>query len=137
MKQPPGCDLRLGGSRSTTVLLVVAALALVPLSLLNLHGRRVGRMLSWIVVPVAFVGNLFLAADRATVRSGPPAGLRRIDARALLDAAHGARPAWVSSLPDVRFGVVVAAGLLAVALLAAPSARRYFREDEQVEWLDI
>jgi hypothetical protein len=63
-------DLRFGGSRTTTVLLVVAALALVPLSLLNLHGRRVGRMLSWIVLPVAFVGNLFLAGDRTTVRSG-------------------------------------------------------------------
>lgn len=102
---------------------------------INLAGRRIGRVLSWIVLPLTLAGNFLIMASNAAVtetlrarfNDSGDAALQSLDVQALVDAAYSAYPAWVPAMLGVRFAVVILACVLAVVLLALRPARSYFR----------
>lgn len=116
---------------------VVIAVGLAVLALLNLAGKRVGRILSLSFQPVLLVvDGLIIASQLFAVRllesafdGSGDATLRRVDVRALLDAATDAYPDWLPYLTGARFVVTPLASVLVIILLVVPSANAYFRKD--------
>lgn len=105
------------GSEGLAVVLVVI---LVALALLNLAGRRIGSILSWIFQPVLLVmgvviipGQLFTEKLLARV----PA-FARLDVHALVEAASGAMPGWLPYVNVAKL-VLTTAGSVAVIVLLA------------------
>ncbi|THV41465.1 hypothetical protein [Glycomyces buryatensis] len=104
---------------------------------LTLARCRIGRILSWIVLPLVLIGNVLIMASNAaaaeTVQavfdSSEDAAVRGLDAAALLEAASAAYPEWLPALEAVRLAIVVIGCVLGVVLLALRPARRYFRKD--------
>jgi hypothetical protein len=111
------------------------AAAIAALGLIVLAGKRIGRVLSFIALPLVLAGNALILASNATATAkvqslfdaSDDAGARSLDAAAILDAAFAAYPAWLPALEGVRFAVVVAGCVLGVVLLALHPARAYFR----------
>jgi hypothetical protein len=137
------------GSNSAELPLPIAIVViLATLAVLNLAGNRIGRILSWIFHPILFVagciiipGQLFTTQylEAAFKKSGDPM-LERINVQAMVDAATHVFPGW---LPYVNVGKLVLTtlgSLLVIILLAAPSARAFFRKarpaTEQAQRLD-
>ncbi|NRQ37538.1 hypothetical protein HII36_37760 [Nonomuraea sp. NN258] len=122
-----------GGSEAPAIVLVLVLLALV---VLNLAGKRIGRILSWIFQPVLFAmgiviipGQLFTAQFLASsFRESGDATLMRIDAQALVDAAMQAMPAWLTAASAAKLVLTTLGSVFVVVLLALPSARAYFRK---------
>jgi hypothetical protein len=127
--------VRLDEGGAAIVLPVAIALCVAALAVLNLAGKRVGRILTWIVQPLVLLGNLaIMASQQSAVRvvesvfaSSGDAELQRIDVQALFDAAFAAYPSWLPPLVNVRNVVVILGSVLVIVLLALPSARSYFR----------
>ncbi|MEU2851529.1 hypothetical protein [Streptomyces syringium] len=99
---------------------------LTALGALNLAGSPTGRLLSWIVEPMVFLGVGFITAGQvfataytraAFARSAEPAA-RTIDARALIAAADSGFPAWLRPLVLIRFPLATLGSVLVMALLA-------------------
>lgn len=113
---------------------IAAAIALLGATLLA--GRRAGRVLTFIALPLVLAGNAVIMASNATAAAkvqalfdaSDDAAVRSLDAAAILDAAFAAYPAWLPALEGVRFAVVVAGCVLGVVLLALRPARAYFRK---------
>lgn len=114
---------------------VAIVLALATLALLNLNGKRLGRILSWIFQPILFIagviiipGQVFVAPllESAFKSSGDPA-LARIDVPALVDAAVQVMPGWLLYANIGKLALTTLGSVLVVVLLALPSARAYFR----------
>lgn len=101
-----------------------------------LAGKRIGRVLAFIVLPLVLAGNALIMASNATATAkvqalfdaSGDAAVRSLDAAAILDAAFNAYPAWLPALEGVRFAVVLAACVLGVVLLVLRPAREYFRK---------
>jgi hypothetical protein len=112
---------------------IAAAIAL--LGALALAGKRTGRVLSFIALPLVLAGNALIMASNATAAAkvqalfdaSDDAGVRSLDAAAILDAAFGAYPGWLPALEGIRFAVVVAGCVLGVVLLALRPARAFFK----------
>jgi hypothetical protein len=111
------------------------AAAIAALGAMVLAGKRIGRVLSFIALPLVLAGNALIMASNATATakvqaifdaSDDPA-VRSLDAAAILDAAFAAYPDWLPALEGVRFAVVIAGCVLGVVLLALRPARAYFR----------
>ncbi|MFI6577128.1 hypothetical protein ACIBFB_15120 [Nocardiopsis sp. NPDC050513] len=101
-----------------------------------LAGKRFGRVLSWIFLPLVLIGNGLIMASNAAAadtvqtlfdESGDPA-LQSLDAGALLDAAYSAYPGWLPAVESARFAIVTLGCLVAVVLLALRPARTHFRK---------
>ncbi|GAA2144923.1 hypothetical protein [Glycomyces algeriensis] len=113
---------------------IAAAIALVGVILLA--GKRIGRLVSFIVLPLVLAGNALIMASNATAAAkvqalfdaSGDATVRSLDAAAILDAAFAAYPDWLPALEGVRFAVVTAGCVLGVVLLALRPAREYFRK---------
>jgi hypothetical protein len=113
----------------------IAALV-AAIGVIALLGRRIGRLLSWIVLPVVLAGNFLIIASNAAVTQAVQgllddsgdAALQSLDAQALVDAAYSAYPDWLPALLGFRFAVVTLGCVLAVVLLALRPARVYFRK---------
>lgn len=114
---------------------VAIVLALATLALLNLNGKRLGRILSWIFQLILFIagviiipGQVFVAPllESAFKSSGDPA-LARIDVPALVDAAVQVMPGWLLYANIGKLALTTLGSVLVVVLLALPSARAYFR----------
>lgn len=99
-------------------------------------GKRIGRVLSFIALPLVLAGNALIMASNATAAdkvqaifdASGDAAVRSLDAAAILDAAFGAYPDWLPALEAVRFAVVTAGCVLGLVLLALRPAREYFRK---------
>jgi hypothetical protein len=123
---------------AATVLPVVVALGMTTLALLNMAGKRVGQILSWIFQPIVLAGNVAIMASQrfaaqaveSAFESSGNATLQSIDVQALLDAAESGFPGWLPYLVNVRFVVVTLGSVLVIVLLAIRSARAYFRKAE-------
>jgi hypothetical protein len=100
-----------------------------------LAGKRIGRVLSFIALPLVLAGNALIMASNATATAkvqslfdaSDDAAVRSLDAAAILDAAFAAYPAWLPALEGVRFAVVIAGCVLGVVLLALRPVGAYFR----------
>ncbi|THV30196.1 hypothetical protein [Glycomyces paridis] len=112
----------------------VIAAAIAAIGGLVLAGRRIGRLLAWIALPLVLAGNALIMAGNATAAakvqavfdaSDDPA-VRSLDTAALLDAAYAAYPQWLPALEAARLAIVVLGCLLGVILLALPAARAHF-----------
>ncbi|GAA1661373.1 hypothetical protein GCM10009830_03160 [Glycomyces endophyticus] len=101
-----------------------------------LAGSRIGRIFSWITLPLVLAANALIMASNATASDtlqgafdgSDDAGLRSLDATALLDAAYAAYPDWLPALETGRLVIVLIGCVLGVVLLAARPAREYFRK---------
>ncbi|MEV6638338.1 hypothetical protein AB0M54_47250 [Actinoplanes sp. NPDC051470] len=125
-----------GGSETLAIVLV---LILVTLAMLNLAGKRIGRILSWIFHPILFAmgvviipGQLFTTQllESSIKRFGDPA-LARVDVPALVDAAADAMPGWLPAATIAKLMLTTVGSVVVIVLLAAPSARRYFRTHQK------
>jgi hypothetical protein len=113
------------------VMLVMAALAV-----LNLFGKSIGMVLTWILQPAVFLGNIAIIASQMAVvqtlesvlRGSGNATLQHVSAQALVAAAESAYPTWLPLLVHVRNVVVFLGSVLVIVLLVTPSARAYFRK---------
>jgi hypothetical protein len=111
------------------------AAAIASLGMIVLAGKRIGRVLSFIALPLVLAGNALIMASNATATAkvqaifdaSDDAAVRSLDAAAILDAAFAAYPAWLPTLEGVRFVVVIAGCVLGVVLLALRPARAYFQ----------
>lgn len=130
-------NVRFDESGVATVIPVAIALSLATVALLNLAGKRVGWILSWIFQPLVLVGNFAIMVSqmsaaqalKSAFQSSGDATLRNIDAQAVLDAAGSAYPGWLPVLVNTRFVVVTFGSALVLVLLGIRSARAYFRKD--------
>ncbi|MDA1361768.1 hypothetical protein O1R50_19220 [Glycomyces luteolus] len=112
---------------------IAAAIAL--LGFIVLAGKRIGRILAFIALPLVLAGNALIMASNATAAAkvqalfdaSDDAAVRSLDAAAILDAAFTAYPSWLPALEGVRFAVVIGGCILGVVLLALRPARAYFR----------
>lgn len=111
------------------------ALVFAVMASLNLAGDDIGRLMSWILQPVALVAiGLVCAAQVFTVpfiesafrRSGDPE-LKGIDVKAFIGAARKAFPAGARAIIIARFVVATAGSALVIVLLSLPQADAYFR----------
>lgn len=113
---------------------IAAAIAL--LGAMILAGKRIGRVLSFIALPLVLAGNALIMASNATAAAkvqalfdaSGDAAVRALDAAAILDAAAAAYPDWLPLLEGVRFAVATAGCVLGVVLLAVRPAREHFRK---------
>lgn len=117
---------------------IAIALILTTLALLNMAGKRAGRILSWIFHPILFVagciiipGQVFTAGfmESSFKNSGDPM-LARIDVPALVDAARHVLPGWLLYVDVGKLVLTTLGSLLVIILLAVPSARAHFRKRE-------
>jgi len=124
-----------GSNTAETPLPAGIIVVLVVLALLNFAGRRTGQVLSWIFHPVlAVAGILIVPAQLFTATflatsfrdSGDPL-LRRVDVPKLVDAARQALPGWLPAVDAAKLVLTTAGSLVVIGLLAAPSARAFFR----------
>lgn len=102
------------------------ALVMAALAVLNLSGSHWGEVLSWVFLPLVFLGNLAILYSQLTAvksveaafkRKGDPM-LQRIDVPALIEAAGKGFPAWVMPiLQNVRHAVVLGGAVLAMVAL--------------------
>ncbi|WP_327586348.1 hypothetical protein OHA25_04525 [Nonomuraea sp. NBC_00507] len=112
---------------------VAIVLILAMLALLNLNGKRLGRVLSWIFQPILFVAGAIIVPRQvwvtplleSTFKSDPV--LARIDVPALVDAALQAMPGWLLHANVGKLALTTLGSALVIVLLALPSARAYFR----------
>ncbi|TMR89159.1 hypothetical protein EJK15_62300 [Nonomuraea basaltis] len=124
--------INFGGSET---LAIVLALILVTLAVLNLAGKGVGRILSWIFQPILFAmgviiipGQLFTAQFmESSFKNSGDSMLTRIDVPALIDAATHVMPGWLLPVNIAKLVLTTLGSLLVIILLAVPSARAYFR----------
>lgn len=101
-----------------------------------LAGSRVGRVFSWIFLPLMLVGNALIMVSNVTAAetvqsvfdASDDATVRALDAVALMDAAYAAYPNWLPALEIARLVVVLIGCILGVVLLASRPARQYFRK---------
>ncbi|MFD1936814.1 hypothetical protein ACFSKW_35630 [Nonomuraea mangrovi] len=121
------------GSETPAIVLV---LVLVTLALLNLTGRRIGRVLSWVFQPVLFAMGVVIIPSQlftaqlleSSFKSSGDAVLARVDVPALVDAATQVMPGWAHSASIAKLALTTLGSVLVIILLAVPSARAYFRE---------
>lgn len=114
---------------------IAAAVAL--LGVLALAGNRIGRVLSFIALPLVLAGNALIMASNATAAAkvqalfdaSDDAAVRSLDAAAILDAAFSAYPSWLPALEGTRLAAVLIGCVLGVVLLALRPARAYFKRD--------
>jgi hypothetical protein len=110
---------------------IAAVIAL--LGALVLVGNRVGRVLSFIALPLVLAGNALIMAGNAAAATkvqalfdaSDDAAVRSLDAAALLDAAFAAYPGWLPALEGVRLAVVLTGCVFGVVLLTLRQARAY------------
>lgn len=111
------------------------ALVFAVLATLNLAGNDIGRLLSWILQPIALVAiGLVCAAQVFTVpfiestfrRSGDPE-LAGIDVKAFIGAAMKAFPTGARTIIIARFIMATAGSALVIILLSLPQAGAYFQ----------
>lgn len=121
--------------RGSDTLAIVLILVLVALAVLNLAGRKLGQILSWIFQPILFVmgvviipSQLFTAQllESSFKNSGEPM-LARIDVHALVEAAVQVMPGWLTAANIAKLALTTLGSLLVIVLLAVPTARMYFR----------
>ncbi|MGN9837271.1 hypothetical protein ACTMTI_04000 [Nonomuraea sp. H19] len=114
---------------------IAIVLILGALALLNLNGKRLGRILSWVLQPVLFLagavivpGQVFVAPllESVFMNSGDPA-LARIDVPALVGAATQVMPGWLLYANVGKLTLTTLGSVLVVVLLALPSARAHVR----------
>ncbi|MEV6151917.1 hypothetical protein AB0L53_16380 [Nonomuraea sp. NPDC052129] len=125
--------INFGGSET---LAIVLALILASLALLNLAGKRAGRILSWIFQPILVAlgviiipGQLFTAQFlKSSFKNSGNSMLARIDVQALIDAATHVMPGWLPYVTVAKLILTTLGSLLVIILLAVPSARAYFRK---------
>lgn len=121
--------INFGGSVSELPLAIGIALVLATLALLNLAGKRLGRILSWIFQPILFVaGCLIVPGQVFTAQLLEVPALPRLDVPALVDAAMQAMPGWLLYANVAKLILTTAGSLLVIVLLALPSAREFFRK---------
>ncbi|MFI6601755.1 hypothetical protein ACIBHX_36375 [Nonomuraea sp. NPDC050536] len=114
-----------GGSEG---LAIVLALILVVLALLNLAGKRIGPILSWIFQPVLLVmGVVIIPSQLFTEKllAQVPA-FARLDVHALVEAASGVMPGWLPYATVAKLVLTTAGSVAVIVLLALPSSRREF-----------
>jgi hypothetical protein len=125
-----------GSNTAELPLPIAIAVVLVVLALLNLGGRRIGQVLSWIFQPLLFVagcliipGQVFTVQflESAFTNSGDPM-LARINVQALVDAASHVLPGWLPYVDWAKLILTTLGSLVIVVLLAMPSARAFFRK---------
>jgi hypothetical protein len=113
----------------------VAALAIAvcfaALATLNLAGNDIGRILTWILQPLLFVAGLVIMPGEVfTARyldaAFRKAGVHDLDVHAFVNAASAAYPAWTRPVIITRFALATLGSVLAVILLALPSANTHF-----------
>lgn len=124
------------GDNTAELPFAIAIIAILgALALLNLYGRRLGRILSWVFQPILFVagaalvpGQVFLVPllESAFKSSGDPA-LARIDVPVLVDVVTQVMPGWLIYANVAKLTLTTLGSVLVVVLLALPSARAYFR----------
>ncbi|TMR13718.1 hypothetical protein ETD86_30225 [Nonomuraea turkmeniaca] len=112
---------------------IAIVLILATLAVLNLNGRRVGRILSWTFHPILFVagvvivpGQVWVAPLLESMFASDPV-LARVNVTALVDAAAQAMPGWLHYAAVVKLVLTTLGSVLVVVLLALPPARAYFR----------
>lgn len=121
--------INFGGSVSELPLAIGIALVLATLALLNLAGKRLGRILSWIFQPILFVAGCLIVPGQvftAQLLSFKGTALARIDVPALVDAAMRVIPGWLIYANVAKLVLTTVGSLLVVVLLALPSAREFF-----------
>ncbi|MFI6908094.1 hypothetical protein ACIBKY_43005 [Nonomuraea sp. NPDC050394] len=101
------------GSEGLAIVIIVI---LVALAVLNLTGRRIGRILSWIFQPILLVlGVVIIPGQVFTARFLEPV-LPGVDTHALVAAALDAMPAWATAASWAKL-VLTTAGSVAVVVL--------------------
>ncbi|MFI6297776.1 hypothetical protein ACIBEJ_39720 [Nonomuraea sp. NPDC050790] len=114
-----GNGISFAGSEGLAVVIVVI---LAALALLNLAGRRIGRILSWIFQPILLVlGLVIIPSQVFTARFLEPV-LPGVDAHALVAAALGAMPAWSTAVSWAKL-LLTTVGSIVVVVLLIRSAR--------------
>ncbi|MFB4285534.1 hypothetical protein ACBJ59_60480 [Nonomuraea sp. MTCD27] len=110
-----------------TTAVIVALLAL--LALLNLAGRRAGRILTLIVQPIFLLLDVYIFTSQASKTQYLQSILGDgANAQAVLDASESVYPSWLLTVTDVRMLTTPLISLIVIALLLLPSARTYFRQ---------
>ncbi|TYB51942.1 hypothetical protein FXF51_52175 [Nonomuraea sp. PA05] len=111
------------------VLPVTTAVTAALLALLNLGGRRAGRILTLVIQPIFLLLDVFIFTSQASKTQylqnilGPGA-----DAQAVLDASESVYPGWLLAATDVRMLTTPLISLAVIVLLLLPAARAYFRK---------
>ncbi len=137
---PPGAltgeSLRFDEGLAGTAPALAIALILITLAMLNLNGRRLGRLLTWIFQPLLAIagailvsGQVFLAQGitKAFAQSDNQA-LHAVDVEALVKAAAAEFPNWYPIESWAKLILVTLGSVLIVVLLALPTARAFFRQ---------
>ena len=115
-----------GSNTAETPLPAAIVVALVVLALLNLTGRRAGRVLSWVFHPLlAVAGALIVPAQLFTATflaasfrdSGDPV-LRQVDVPQLVGAARAAMPSWLPVVDGAKLVLTTAGSVVVIVLLA-------------------
>ncbi|MEV1169108.1 hypothetical protein [Nonomuraea sp. NPDC049784] len=122
--------------RGSETLAIVLALILVTLALLNLAGKRIGRILSWIFQPILIALGVVIIPKQlftaqlleSSFKNSGDSMLARIDAQALIDAAMHVMPGWLPAANIAKLVLTTLGSLLVIILLAVPSARGHFRK---------
>ena len=126
--------VRLEEGRGAFIAGYAIAAVLIVLSVLNLSGLGIGRVLSWVAEPlvllgVGFVTTMQVFAMRMTVSAFAKLDdprVRGLEIGAVLQAGVDTLPLWYRPAIVARWLPATAGSLAVIVLLALPSAGRYF-----------
>ncbi|AFT99513.1 hypothetical protein [Nocardia brasiliensis] len=126
--------IRLEEGRGGFVVGYLIAAVLTALAILNLTGNELGRLLSWVVQPLVFLGvgyvttiQVFAVPMTVSVfaRLDDPR-VQGLDIRAVLHAAVDVLPSWYRPATVLRWLLATAGSVAVIILLALPAAGSYF-----------
>jgi len=121
-----------GASRGSIVAAVAIGVCFAVLATLNLAGSDAGRILTWILQPILFLGGglIIMPGEVFTTRyveaAFRKAGVADIDVKAFVNTASAAYPPWFRSVIITRFALATLGSILVVVLLTTPTANAYF-----------
>ncbi|WP_280235918.1 hypothetical protein [Nocardia cyriacigeorgica] len=110
------------------------AAVLTVLAALNLSGSEIGRVSTWVVQPLVFLGVGYVTTIQvfaipmtasAFARLDDPR-VRGLDIRVALRAAADALPSWYRPATVLRWLLATAGSLIVIGVLTLPAAADYF-----------
>lgn len=126
-------NLRFDEGLAGTVPAVIIALLLIMLAILNLRGRRIGRLLSWILQPLLVVAGAILVSGQVFLEAGlvqafGQAGVTGVDVAALVAAVRAEFPFWYPAEAWLKLILVTAGQVVTMILLGSRPARDHVQD---------
>jgi hypothetical protein len=126
----------LGEAGGAIMIPAAIAAVLTVLAVLVFKGSRIGRIASFVVMPLVLLANAAVLASNASVvptveavlRASADPAAHAVDVPAVLAAVGAAYPDWLPGLEGVRLVALTGGCVLAVVLLALRPARAWFRK---------